>query len=176
MGLPQVPMPAAARGMPAPPAGAYYPEGAVPPGQQQQQQAPQPQQPAQPGPGGVVPAAGYQQQQPPYVPQQQPVYLDQNGQPIYYRVAPNQYDPYAGGAVAGTHVAQQPVPPQQRKGAVIGSAPTLSAEALALREEEQRRAAAAAAAAAAAPAPAAPVAVVKGGRVFGGKIRVPKPS
>ena len=82
----------------------------------------------------------------------------------------------AGGAVAVTHVEQQPVPPQQRKGAVIGSAPKLSAEALALREEEQRRAAAASAAEAAAPAPAAPVAVVKGGRVFGGKIRVPKPS
>jgi hypothetical protein len=74
-----------------------------------------------------------------------------------------------GAAVVGASV------PQQRKGAVIGSAPKLSAEALALREEEQRRAAAAAAAAAAAPALAAPVAVVKGGRVFGGKIRVPKP-
>ena len=80
-----------------------------------------------------------------------------------------------GAATAGASALQQQSVPQQRKGAVIGSAPKLSAEALALREEEQRRAAAAAAAAAAAPAPAAPVAVVKGGRVFGGKIRVPKP-
>lgn len=82
----------------------------------------------------------------------------------------------ADAAAAGSAQPQAVVEQEQprKAAAVIGSAPKLSAEALALREEEQRRAAAAAAAAAAAPVAAAPVRVLPGGKVYGGKIRTPK--
>jgi RNA-binding protein 5/10 len=106
--------------------------------------------------------------------------------------ATGQYVAVAAGTSAPG--AQQPEPapeaeaaPARRPGAVIGSAPKLTAEAVAKKEraaaaaaaaaaqqEQQAQAAAAHAARVAAAVPAAPVTVVAGGKVYGGKIRVPK--